>query len=386
MAGLVVCSIALFAGFVTFRENRLDSGIPIRFWNGAGPVATILLAALLLLILGATLSRKSLPRASLIIAILGNVFIIVVFISLTIASESLLLDSAEFSRVSVGPGAWLLILGGYVVIASSTKGVKKAWAALLLSYVFLIALIILGATGALNRLSVIQEFIAKRDRFTKELVTHVRISFGSVGVAMLIGIPAGIVAYRKRIAENIIFFSVNTAQTIPSLALFGLLIVPLSILSNRFPFLRSIGIRGIGTTPALIALTLYALLPITRNTYTSLKVVESSVIESGRGMGMNNLQILRSIEIPLATPILLNGLRLASVQAIGNTAVAALIGAGGLGFFIFQGLGQAAADLILLGAIPVVILAVIVDRSMQLVVRIATPVGLRKLMQGAEFR
>ena len=142
------------------------------------------------------------------------------------------------------------------------------------------------------------------------------------------------------------------------------------------------GIRGIGTAPALIALTLYALLPVTRNTYTSLKVVDPAIIQAGKGMGLSRVQLLFTIEIPMAAPILLNGLRLAAVQAIGNTAIAALIGAGGFGFFIFQGLGQAAADLILLGAIPVVLLAVFVDRIMQLIIRLFTPEGLRLLKQG----
>ena len=98
-------------------------------------------------------------------------------------------------------------------------------------------------------------------------------------------------------------------------------------------------------------------------------------------MGLSRVQLLFTIEIPMAAPILLNGLRLAAVQAIGNTAIAALIGAGGFGFFIFQGLGQASADLILLGAIPVVLLAIFVDRIMQLIIRLFTPEGLRLLKQ-----
>ena len=99
---------------------------------------------------------------------------------------------------------------------------------------------------------------------------------------------------------------------------------------------------------------------------------------------MGKFRLLFSIEIPLAAPVLLNGLRLAAVQAIGNTAVAALIGAGGLGFFIFQGLGQAAADLILLGTIPVVLLAVLVDRLMQAIIRLLTPEGIRLLKTNEE--
>jgi osmoprotectant transport system permease protein len=165
-------------------------------------------------------------------------------------------------------------------------------------------------------------------------------------------------------------------QTTPSLALFGLMIVPLSLASRRFPLLRQLGIEGIGSAPALIALTLYALLPVARNTYTSLKIIDPAVIEAGIGMGMNRRQRLWRLEVPLALPIILSGIRISAVQAVGNTAVAALIGAGGLGVFIFQGLGEASPDLILLGVVPVILLAVVVDRLMNGLIRAATPRGL----------
>ena len=130
-------------------------------------------------------------------------------------------------------------------------------------------------------------------------------------------------------------------------------------------------------TPAVVALTLYALLPITRNTYTSLKVLDPSVLDAARGMGMGKLQLLLNIQIPLSLPILMSGIRISMVQAIGNTTVAALIGAGGFGVFVFQGLDQAVPDLILLGAIPVILLAICIDKIMQLVINSVTPKGLK---------
>ena len=183
-------------------------------------------------------------------------------------------------------------------------------------------------------------------------------------------------ATRSTHAEKPIFFIANITQTIPSLALFGLLIAPLSALSFAFPTLREIGIRGVGDTPAIIALTIYSLLPIVRNTYVGLRQLDIAVIDAGIGMGMSRAQVFRKIEVPLAAPLVLEGVRTASVQSVGLAAVAALIGAGGLGWFIFQGLGQAATDLILLGAIPIIILALIVDNVMRTIVRLATPKGL----------
>jgi osmoprotectant transport system permease protein len=137
-----------------------------------------------------------------------------------------------------------------------------------------------------------------------------------------------------------------------------------------------LGIRGVGATPAMIALIIYTLLPVIQNTYVSLRNLDPDVIDAGRGMGMGRMQVFRRIEVPLATPIVLEGLRIASVQSVGLTAVAALIGAGGLGAFVFQGLGQAAPDLIILGAIPIIVLALVVDALMRVVIRISRPRGL----------
>ena len=335
----------------------------------------ILLFLIIFIIL---LSFKNRDDSKIIYGKIIGAAVLVVFSFFTLAhiANRYALEQGPIVRTSIGSGAWLLVLGGYIVINHSVKKINHPVLRVLLQYSFLLGILILALTGYLNELSLTKEFLAKEKRFFQEFANHLTIAFTSVGLALIIAVPFGVLAYRNRIAEKPIFYAVNTAQTIPSLALFGLLIAPLSFLSTRFPALRSMGIRGIGTAPALIALTLYALLPITINTYTSLKMINPAIIEAGRGMGFNRRQLLFTIEIPLAAPVLLNGIRLAAVQAIGNTAVAALIGAGGLGFFIFQGLGQAASDLILLGAIPVVLLAVLCDRVLQILIWACTPKGI----------
>ena len=377
LVGLGICAIAFTMGFTVFRENRLAKGISVMLWESAGPMHIILILTMLAAIIGILVFRRRLPGFSMIVAVLGNIFIFLIFIALADSAKNLTIAAADYSRVSLGPGAWILLLGGYIIMTAASKSSKNPFFCSILSILFIIIILVLVSRGMFNRLSIIQELIAKKSRFIQEFINHLSLAFSSVGFAIGIGIPLGILAYRKRRTEKSIFFFVNTTQTIPSLALFGLLLAPLSFLSTRFPFLGSMGIHGIGTTPALIALTLYALLPVTRTIYTSLKAVDPSFIQAGKGMGLSRIQLLFTIEIPLAAPILLNGLRLAAVQAIGNTTVAALIGAGGFGFFIFQGLGQAAADLILLGAIPVVLLAIIADRLMQLLINILTPKGIQ---------
>jgi osmoprotectant transport system permease protein len=195
---------------------------------------------------------------------------------------------------------------------------------------------------------------------------HVLLVGASVGAALVIGFPLGVVAARSPRLRGPLFAILNILQTIPSIALFGLLIVPLSALVAAVPHLAAFGIGGIGVTPAIIALVLYALLPVVRNTSVGLAEVDAAAIEAGRGMGMTTRQILWQLELPLALPVLLAGLRIVTVQAIGLAVVAALIGAGGLGTFVFEGLGQYAVDLVLLGALPAIFLALAADFILQI--------------------
>jgi osmoprotectant transport system permease protein len=235
--------------------------------------------------------------------------------------------------------------------------------------------VILLAMGWFDHISILREFDANRQRFLQEALQHIRVFGISVAAASIIGIPLGVWATRNAIAEKPVFFITNIMQTVPSLALFGILIAPLSALSFAYPWLRDLGIRGVGVAPAIIALTIYSLLPVVRNTYVGIRSVDAAAIDAGAGMGMSRWQIFRRVELPLAAPLALEGIRTASVQAVGLTAVAALIGAGGLGWFVFRGIGQAAPDLIILGAIPIIVLALLVDGIMRAIVRAGTPKG-----------
>lgn len=210
------------------------------------------------------------------------------------------------------------------------------------------------------------EFIYKNsDRCWALTLEHVWIVFLSIFIATLIAVPTGIVITRnERIAEKVIN-AANILMTIPSIALFGLML----------PFLSIFG-QGLGKVPAIIALVLYSQLPIIRNTYTGIKNVPPSLIEAGKGIGMGTWTRMRQIEIPMAIPVIIAGLRTAAVMNIGIAAIAAYIGAGGLGVFIQQGIARVYDEMILTGAVLVAVLAIFVDLFMALVERILTPKGL----------
>ncbi len=185
-----------------------------------------------------------------------------------------------------------------------------------------------------------------------ELVTmtgqHLFLVVMATGLAVVIGVPLGLLLTRRPGAARPVMGFASVMQTVPSLALFGFLI-PLPLLG------------GIGARTAIIALVLYALLPILRNTYTGVLSVDPAVVEAGRGMGMTDWQRLTIIEVPLALPTILAGVRIATVVSVGLATIAAAIGAGGYGDYIFRGLSMMDSRLILAGAIPAALLAIVAD-------------------------
>jgi osmoprotectant transport system permease protein len=183
----------------------------------------------------------------------------------------------------------------------------------------------------------------------------------AMGIAAALAIPAGILLTRRTFLQRWVLGFANVMQTVPSLALFGFLI-PL-------PFLG-----GIGQHTAIVALVLYALLPILRNTLTGILSVDPAVRESAIAMGMTGRQLLWEVELPLATRTILAGLRIATVTTIGTATIAAAIGGGGLGVFIFRGLASVDTTLLLAGAVPAALMAVAADRGLEWLEQKLSPV------------
>ncbi|HET6360966.1 MAG TPA: ABC transporter permease [Gemmatimonadota bacterium] len=191
---------------------------------------------------------------------------------------------------------------------------------------------------------------------------HVVLVAIAVGAAVAIGVPLGILATRDRRVERAALGIANVLQTVPSLALFGFLIpVPL--------------LGGIGASTAIVALTLYALLPIVRNTHAGIRGVDPALTEAGRGMGMTDGQLLAKVELPLCAGVIVAGVRVATVISIGIATIAAAIGAGGLGVYIFQGLAMVDDTVILAGAVPAALLALAADGLLGWLARRLTPPG-----------
>ena len=207
----------------------------------------------------------------------------------------------------------------------------------------------------------------------EKLLEHMQITLFAVFLAILIGVPLGIIVSRYKRVGNGILAVANIFQTIPSLALFGF-IIPLPL------------IGGIGYRPAIVVLFLYALLPIIKNTYIGIKSVDDSIIESAKGMGMTRSQILFMVTLPIAFPVIMGGIRVATVINIGTATIASLIGAGGLGDFIFRGISMSDNSIILAGAIPTTILALLVDFLLGLVEKGASASFFAKIATNKNMR
>ncbi|WP_438351104.1 ABC transporter permease [Paenibacillus sp. FA6] len=190
---------------------------------------------------------------------------------------------------------------------------------------------------------------------------HMQLVLISMAIAIVVGIPLGIIVSRYPIFKTLILGGAGILQTIPSLALLGFMI-PLF---------------GIGLNTAIAALFLYSLLPIIRNTFAGIQDVDRATIEAARGMGMTNAQILFKIEIPLSLSVIMAGIRTATVINVGTATLAAFIGAGGLGDFIFLGIQRNIDALILMGAIPAAVLALVLDFLLGRMEKLTTPKGLK---------
>jgi osmoprotectant transport system permease protein len=193
------------------------------------------------------------------------------------------------------------------------------------------------------------------------VVEHIQITAMSISLAIIVGIPVGVFITRKKNMADLVMGFANVFQTLPSLALFGL-IIP---------------IMGIGYKPSVFVLFLYALLPIIKNTYLGISGVDPAVIDAGKGMGMTDFQILKMIEVPLSLPVIMGGVRISTVINIGTATLAALIGAGGLGDMIFKGISLNNTNMILAGAIPTALLALSVDSVFGKIEKMLVPKGLR---------
>ncbi|MFC7089898.1 ABC transporter permease [Halomonas salifodinae] len=363
--GLALLAALLGLDLASVAPNRILPGEGVSPWGWLGPGAVPLLAFPLLLMALAW-------RGSIRALILARALVVVALVLLPWGLAAFAADRVTGSqaRVTLGAGFWTLLfvlLMIWVELQARLKG--GIWLTLLP----LLSLALALAGGHLESLALMREYASRSGAFHEALRYHLLLVSAAVGLSLLLAFALALAMRRFPRLRRGGFALLSLIQTIPSLALFGLLLAPLAWLAARYAWLGELGVQGIGWAPALIALVGYSLLPMTRNSVVALDGVDPGVVEAARGMGMSPAQVFWRVRLPLAAPVILEGIRITTVQAVGLAAVAALIGAGGLGTFIFQGLGQAAMDLVLLGALPILALAVAADSLLSALARLTRP-------------
>ncbi|WP_434623285.1 ABC transporter permease [Azospirillum sp. B2RO_4] len=370
----LLMALAALAGavalpFLGFAPNRLLSGRPVPLWaavQGLGGAVALLPG---LVLLAAPFLRPGRFGLGLTVAA-GGLFTAGLVWLAGAQAEALAQGASTAARTSFASGFWVMAAAGLLAAVDAARRLGLGAVGRLAVGAAIAALVALQlVSGHLDALSILKEYANRRDVFADAVLRHAMLVAAALAPTLLIGVPLGVAAHRVQAVGRAVFPVLNVVQTVPSIALFGLLMAPLAALGAMLP---GSGISGVGPLPAVIALTLYSLLPIVRNTAVGLDGVPAPVREAARGMGLTPRQIFLRVDLPLALPVFLSGLRITVVQAVGLAAVAALIGAGGLGAIMFQGLFANALDLVLLGAVPVILLAVAADALLSIGIAAAT--------------
>jgi osmoprotectant transport system permease protein len=357
---------------VRVAPNRLVSGESVSFFSILQGPAWALAALLMGLVLLAWVPTK---RFSPWLTV-ATATALVVGLGALAASHAIQAVSADtpFGRTSLGSGLWLawLLLG--LVLTDAMQALRAGTPARLgVAAANLLPLAFLLASGAADELSIMKEYANRDDAFWAAIARHGQIVAVALSFTLAIGLPLGWATHRFAAVARAMFPVLNIIQTIPSIALFGLLMAPLAWLATSWPALGRAGISGVGLAPGVVALTLYSLLPVVRGTLAGLAQVPSAVTQAAQGMGFSDSQLFWQAQVPLALPVVLGGVRTASIQAVGLAGVTALIGAGGLGSLMFEGLFSSAQDLVLLGVVPIVVLGALVDAVFKGLITLTRP-------------
>lgn len=329
-----IIAVGALLPFASLRANRIVQGEGVAFWQ-ALPVAQsgLLLAALCVAVIGGLLLRS---RSLRLVSSLGALAALLILMGQ--AGNHLTPADNDLARVSPASGFWVLLFGLSLAVADALTRLNllPVWR---IFGVFLTAaaLVALLGSGQWDALSVMKEYDVRAATFWREAQRHLMLAFGSLLAAVVVGVPLGIVCFRLPRVRATVLNLLNIVQTIPSIAVFGLLIAPLAWLAANIPGAAASGISGIGAAPALVALFAYSLLPVVSNTLLGLENVPARLREAAFGMGMTRWQTLSSVEAPLAFPVILTGIRIVLVQNIGLATIAGLIGGGGFRSSSFRG-------------------------------------------------
>jgi osmoprotectant transport system permease protein len=373
LAVLGACALT-WLPYVRSAPNRMVSGEAVAVWDvlqTSPPLLGIAFSLALLCSLIVCLLRPS----TIILWLQAGLACMLIALLLALAAgyaHHVALSQSPIARTSLGSAFWCVMVLAWLLAADAMQRLRAHLIPrTLLTLATLLPLVLMLSSHWCDELSIMKEFANRSDIFGAAVLRHVQIVLLTMLPTLLIGIPMGWWVHQQRAVNTGVFAVLNVIQTIPSIALFGLLMAPLALLAASYPAVAQAGISGVGLAPGVIALILYSLLPVVRGTLAGLDQVPSAVVNAAQGMGMSPVQVAWRVQLPLSLPVLLSGVRSATIAAVGMATITALIGAGGLGAIMFEGLFSSAQDLVLLGVVPIVALAVLTDALFKLLIQFA---------------
>ncbi|TGD97604.1 ABC transporter permease subunit [Methylobacterium nonmethylotrophicum] len=358
-AGLAVAAL-MGLPFLTLAPNRLVPGAPVGCGLAGAAAGALAAAAALLLAVSARPWRAwaalaaALAAWGVLLAAAGQ------------GAASLVAGQPPAARAALGSGAWLAGLALAGLAAEAARAALPRRGGLLAAAVLLGVTGLAARDGLLDAVSLAVEYRARAGAVTTALVQHLALSGASLLLALAVAVPLSLLRLRDGPAARLADGVLSGIQVVPALALFAALVAGLSGLLALAPALRGLGLSAIGPTPAVIGTAAYLALPLVRGFSAGLAAADPAVLDAARAIGLTPREVLLRVRLPLGAPVLIGALRVAAVQGIGLATLGGLVGAGGLGAVVFEGMAQFAQDLILLGALPVIGLALAVDAGLAL--------------------
>ncbi len=374
LAGSLIGTATLLAGpFVWFRPNRVLEGESEEAVVALGALGWVVLALWLLAALALFVSSRARVRGPSAAArvVLVTAALLLILAQTSRSGAAFALSEGQAARTSFGWVFYVFLFAVYLVCHAAVTDIRSGPARWTLVALPLAGVVLLAALGGMSDLGIVREWALTRSTFTRELVRHLFYASGATIGAIVIGVPLGILSVRRPRVRSIVMGALNLGQVLPVLAFIGIMMPIIGAITARWTGLRSLGIAGIGWAPVMVVLLVYAIFPVTRNTLVAIRQLDPDLLDAARGMGMGRSRSLLEVELPLAFPVVLAGIRIALVQSTGGAIIAAFVGGGGLGTFLFLGLEQTSMDLVLVGVLPIAAMALLFDALLRVVERVA---------------
>ena len=357
--GIVLLALLFLNHFLfTTATGRIGNKVGVTASEGLGPFFLPLLAGtiVLLLLLVIKGSNEKLNFAAGLLA--SILFGFTVFAA---GRSYAYVDLPESGRVSMSIGCYAFLVTLYLVEVKCCEYLRTSLERGLVTGIGLALTAILLLSGQLSELGIMKEYANSKQKFWNAFRLHVQMSFKVVLWSLILGIPLGWISYKNETVGKVISVILSAVEAIPTMALIALMMFPLAYLNNNFAWARAMGISGIGKTPVFVALLLYVLFRIVNSVYGAFKLVNQEYIENARGLGMTTMQIFTKVELPIALPVIISGIRVAIIASISLTSIGAYMGYGGLGIFVVNGMPVFSIDMVLLGTIPIMIMIFFFD-------------------------